>query len=97
MLLLKIIKQQQVLLLFSLEKKRITLFILRAVAIVGFKKCWKPEFERATCISIFRIRYRAEYSNCLFLILFLLIIPDYGVGRNSLSEAEINRFCNQFS
>jgi hypothetical protein len=61
MLLLKIIKQQ-VLLLFSLEKKRLILF-----------------------------------SNCLFLILFLLIIPDYGVGRNSLSEAETNRFCNQFS
>jgi hypothetical protein len=37
MLLLKINKQQQVLLLFSLEKKRITLFILRAVTIVGYQ------------------------------------------------------------
>ena len=26
-----------------------------------------------------------------------LIVPDYGGCRNSLREAEINRFCNQFS
>ncbi len=29
--------------------------------------------------------------------IIILIVPDYGVGRNSLSEAEINRFCNQLS
>jgi hypothetical protein len=31
------------------------------------------------------------------LNVILLIVPDYGGSRKSLSEAEINRFSNQFS
>ena len=29
--------------------------------------------------------------------IYLLIVPDYGGSRKSLSEAEINKFSNQFS
>ena len=40
--------------------------------------------------NVVRLHYRDP-------VFFLLIIPDYGGHLKSLSEAEINRFSNQFS
>ncbi len=48
-------------------------------------------------IQIIRTSGHEAVGELLKMDGYILIVPDYGVGRNSLSEAEINRFCNQLS
>ena len=69
----------------------------------AIKKKLEPQIGLAKPLLIpdgiiyFCSKKTAKSFNRTEVLEFILIVTDYGVGRKFLSEAEINRFCNQLS